>query len=132
MSKLWLHSIGRDDLVNTIYNGMDIEIWATMHFSGISHLTHTHPNSLVSGVYYVEIPKDNYGMLLLEDPRGPLPPFDNRIKIQPKEGDIVLFPSWLPHQVTPTSIEQPRISIAFNIPGKWEDTTNLSVEYDLQ
>lgn len=106
-----------------------MEIWATFHFSGISHLIHTHPNSLVSGVYYVDIPEDNFGLLLLEDPRGPYPPFDNRIKIKPSTGDIIIFPSWLPHQVSPTSNINPRISIAFNVPGEWESSSNLLMEY---
>ena len=130
-SHKWLYTIGREDLVPMVYHGMNMEIWATVHYNGISHLTHTHPNSLVSGVYYVQVPEDNYGLLLLEDPRGPFPPFDNRVKIQPHTGDIVIFPSWLPHQVTQTSSVTPRISIAFNIPGKWEYTSNLSVEYTL-
>ena len=42
------------------------------------------------------------GDLVLEDPRGMVPPFGNRVIHSPKVGDIVLFPSWLVHHVSPS------------------------------
>jgi ectoine hydroxylase-related dioxygenase (phytanoyl-CoA dioxygenase family) len=42
-------------------------------------------------------------------------PFDGKITVQPEEGDIVLFPSSLVHQVTPTEGDTERISIAVNL-----------------
>jgi len=35
--------------------------------------------------------------------------------IEPEEGSIVIFPSWLQHQVLPHEVESERISIAFNL-----------------
>jgi len=103
----------------------NIMAWATVHESGISHLPHTHPDELVSGVFYVKMP-EKAGSILFDDPRGPLPPFDNRIVIRPQEGDIILFPSWLTHQVAPTQGNEERISIAFNIHGEWKTTTRVT------
>jgi len=80
---------------------------------------------LISGVYYVKMP-DDAGSIVFDDPRGPLPPFDSKLVISPLAGDLVLFPSWLIHQVTPTPGNEERISIAFNIPGKWETTVGIS------
>lgn len=55
--------------------------------------------------------------LLQQDPRGyPRTPFDNNAwEIQPEEGDMIIFPSWLSHEVLPTLGAAPRISIAFNM-----------------
>jgi predicted 2-oxoglutarate/Fe(II)-dependent dioxygenase YbiX len=66
---------------------------------------------------------------MFDDPRGPLPPFDNRVTIYPKQGDLILFPSWLIHSVSPTPGEEPRISIPFNIEGRWDATTGLLTKF---
>ncbi len=68
-----------------------MQAWATVHESCINHLPHSHPDQIVSGVYYVKVPGDA-GSIIFDDPRGPLPPFDNRIIIRPKQGDLILFP----------------------------------------
>jgi len=108
-----------------------LEIWATVHEPGVSHLPHTHRNSLVSGVYYVKIPKEA-GSIIFSDPRGPLYPFNNTVDIKPDIGDLILFPSWLVHQVSPTFGKSDRISIAFNVPGDWDSTSQISEFYPLQ
>ncbi len=73
--------------------------WATVHRAGMHHMRHSHPDNVVSGVYYVSVP-DDAGPIVLEDPRGGgRPPFDDRFTFVPKEGDLVLFPSWLMHEV---------------------------------
>ena len=40
--------------------------------------------------------------------------FDNMIRIRPKTGQIVIFPSYVLHSVYPNSSNQDRITIAFN------------------
>jgi len=96
----------------------------------MSHLPHTHPYQLVSGVYYSRVPK-GAGAIIFEDPRGPLPPFENRIIYNPKEGDLIIFPSWLLHQVTPTQGDEERISFSCNIPGEWERSTDVSIAFPI-
>eukprot|EP00047_Mylnosiga_fluctuans_P006079 m.244697 g.244697 ORF g.244697 m.244697 type:complete len:301 (-) comp14500_c0_seq1:100-1002(-) len=105
--------------------------WATVHYDCISHLAHTHPNNVLSAVYYVQVPTDA-GPLIFFDPRGPLPPFDGTITIHPKAGDLVVFPSWLRHEVGPTRGSEERISIAFNLPGEWEDTASVRAHMPLE
>ena len=61
-----------------------------------------------------------------------MPPFDGSITIEPKEGDLVIFPPWVPHQVGPTASADPRISIAFNIPGDWEATAGVAAHIPLE
>ena len=92
--------------------------------------THTHPNSLWSGVYYIKVPK-NSGKLFLEDPRpGPNTYMPRRMDNLPKElwrliayeaieGRMVFFPSWQPHGVdinmnTEKGEKNWRISVSYN------------------
>jgi uncharacterized protein (TIGR02466 family) len=126
----YLANIGktREEVVN---RKKDIHAWATVNQGCIGHLQHTHPNHLVSGVFYVSMPK-RAGPILFRDPRGPLQPFDDYITIHPKVGELLLFPSWLPHEVTATPDDEPRISIAFNMAGTWEETTGVSVQFPLE
>jgi hypothetical protein len=53
--------------------------WATVHRAGMHHMRHSHPDNLVSGVYYVSVPSDA-GPIVLHDPRaGGHPPFDDKV-----------------------------------------------------
>lgn len=80
--------------------------WATMHYGGIGHLAHTHPDNLLSGVYYVQLPVD-CGPIIFRDPRGPLPPFDQTFKIVPQVTDC-LSGSIYAHMLPADSV--PRLS----------------------
>ena len=88
-----------------------------------NHFAHSIPTFL-SGVYYVKVPKDS-GVIRFYDPRGPMtqntldqeyyfnsPPFQY---LEPEEGQIILFPTWLDHDVTYNTNEEERVSIAFNV-----------------
>jgi uncharacterized protein (TIGR02466 family) len=128
-------------------------IWATVHTQGSAHRTHFHENSGLSGVYYVQVPCGSGGIAFY-DPRGGRPPFTSTHKHDPKEGELLVFPSWLQHSVTASSFsaeceaaeewgsteshgtdrsgalswspsEQHRVSFSFNFGRKWEDTNNL-------
>lgn len=87
-------------------------------------------NSKVSGVYYVSVPEDA-APIIFSDPRGPHPPFDGTETIRPVAGDLILFPSWLQHQVPPTPGDDPRLSIAFNAAGRWSSTAGISADVPL-
>lgn len=107
---------------------------------------------MVSGVFYVATPP-NAAPILFRDPRyvfprcqiskpatnprffgssGPLPPFDVPLAIQPQAGDLLMFPSWLLHEVPATPGDEPRISIAFNMPGTWADTAGVAAQFPLE
>ena len=100
-------------------------IWAIINKGGAANLRHQHGNSTISGAYYVRAP-ENCGDIVFYDPRpAPIyshpntsgPNFLNaQINgINPKEGALVLFPSYLDHSVNENLSSKERIVISFNI-----------------
>lgn len=90
-----------------------------------AHSGHIHPNSVLSGTYYVAVP-DGAGALKLEDPRLAMmmnaPPLKKAapeamrrfIYQRPEPGVFMMWESWLRHEVTANMGEELRISISFN------------------
>ena len=103
--------------------------WATVAADGSFHMSHTHPRHLISGVYYSRIPAVSSGSIVFDDPRGPRWPFDGRYIHHPTPGELILFPSWLVHQVTPTLSPEgeTRVSWSCNTKGSWEDTADVNL-----
>lgn len=122
--------------------------WINNHKPGDYAQPHCHKNSIFSGVYYIKMPTDfkNGGDLSFEkgyfNNIGVAPSsfhfeFDeyNHInadtyKITPKNGTLVLFPSYLWHSVTRNNTDEDRISLAFNFYAKGsigKDEYQLSV-----
>ena len=110
-------------------------MWANVNRSGHGNEFHSHPGSFWSGVYYVDdggISADPSlgGELEFMDPRGPGPAMyapqlafnmpggrsvgANEV-VPPRAGRLVLFPSWILHQVRPYRGTAQRISIALNL-----------------
>jgi uncharacterized protein (TIGR02466 family) len=99
--------------------------WINIMGLGCHHSFHLHPLSTISGTYYVQIPKDS-GAIKFEDPRLPMmmasPPRKSRakqenqrfIEVSPQECEVVLFESWLKHEVPTNRSNADRISISFN------------------
>ncbi len=110
-------------------------MWANINRSGHGNEFHSHPGAYWSGVYYVDdggIAADPSlgGELEFMDPRGPLPAMNAphlgiampgglaagaTEKVVPRAGRLVMFPSWVMHQVRPYRGSAERISIAFNL-----------------
>jgi uncharacterized protein (TIGR02466 family) len=101
------------------------DCWANVMPEGVVHSLHLHPTSFVSGTYYVAVPK-GAGVLKFEDPRlsrlMAAPPrradapssFRAHVSVPAKSGDVLLFESWLRHEVPPARYEGVRISVSFN------------------
>ena len=101
--------------------------WINVNGRGSFNLPHVHPFSLVSAVYYVDVPKDS-GRLVFENPiqqhdyvmKPDIVERFNGINsgywnVEPETGDLIIFPSWLRHWVEPNNTDENRISIAFNL-----------------
>ena len=79
---------------------------------------HLHPHSFISGTLYVEAPPKS-GAIRFEDPRLPLmmaapPRAETFVTVQPRPGLLLLWESWLRHEVLPGSGKGDRLSISFN------------------
>jgi uncharacterized protein (TIGR02466 family) len=93
------------------------DCWLNVMPAGVVHSLHLHPTSFISGTYYVQVPK-GAGALKVEDPRlskmMAAPPRQSFVSVPAKAGDVILFESWLRHEVPPARYAGERISISFN------------------
>lgn len=100
-------------------------LWVNVLEPGGFHSGHIHPHSILSGTVYVAVP-DGSAALKLEDPRLPLmmarpaltdqAPEDRRpfVYLTPRPGLVLMWESWLRHEVPANRSAEPRISISFN------------------
>ena len=86
--------------------------WSVVLKKGGHQKRHIHPESIVSGVIYIQLPKESTDESKKE---GNLVfPSNNMKMVTPKEGMAVLFPSYLAHETVPINSNEERICIAFN------------------
>jgi len=123
----FLESLGYDTKNKNIQM---TSFWVNIMGHQTTHSWHIHPRSVVSGSYYVQIPKDSVG-IKFEDPRMNsmmccLPKkrtlareLQNFVSLKPKAGELILFESWLRHEVPPNPSHTDRISVSFNY--EWID-----------
>ena len=131
------------EIINPKY---DLELYITQSWinitkPGAAHHVHSHPNSIISGVFYIETEEDD--KITFVDPSCHL---KNLISIEREDftiwnsdtwffpanaGELVLFPSWLRHKVEVNKkATTDRISLSFNtfakgILGEKNDSSEL-------
>jgi uncharacterized protein (TIGR02466 family) len=98
--------------------------WMNVNEYGHFNWCHTHPESALSGVYYVKTP-NNCGNIEFQNPSMDLMTSmkvkkynafnSSSIVVPSEEGTMYIFPSWLPHKVHPNLSNEERISISFNL-----------------
>jgi uncharacterized protein (TIGR02466 family) len=100
-------------------------LWVNMLRASGHHSGHIHPHSIISGTIYVEAPKGS-GAIRFEDPRLPMmmaaPPrrkdapeeLQTFVAVQPRPGLLLMWESWLRHEVLPGTAKGERLSISFN------------------
>jgi uncharacterized protein (TIGR02466 family) len=100
-------------------------LWINILPEGGTHSSHIHPHSVISGTTYVSMPEGT-SALKLEDPRLPMmmtaplvhndAPQDRQrfIYVKPEVGEVLLWESWLRHEVPMNMAEEERISVSFN------------------
>lgn len=101
------------------------DCWVNVMPKQVMHGLHLHPNSSISGTYYVKTPK-GCSKIKFEDPRldrmMAAPPRksdarpENRqfVEYAAEAGKVVLFESWLRHEVAANPTRGERVSISFN------------------
>ena len=117
-----------DEYFKTIYNSSNkvslkiTQSWLTLSREGESHHAHTHPNSIASGVLYINLAQnDGISFHRNEDNlwHELLPASENyfnakRYFINATVGDILLFPSHVRHSVREVTEKVERVSLSFN------------------
>ena len=112
----WLYVPGKVNLT---------EMWAIINKKNNFNIEHTHPNNYLSAAYYVKAP-ENCGSFIVTNPNSVSreritaserkTEFNQNIaQIKPKEGDLLLFPAYLPHSVGMNLSDEDRIVISFNV-----------------
>ena len=100
-------------------------LWVNLLKPGGHHSAHIHPHSVVSGTLYLALPAGS-GAIRFEDPRLGLmmaaPPRSANAPeamrsfrtVAPEPGTVLLWESWLRHEVLPHTGKSERISVSFN------------------
>ncbi|MDF1680634.1 TIGR02466 family protein [Ponticaulis sp.] len=100
--------------------------WVNVLDPGAGHSGHIHPNSVLSGTFYLDLP-EGASAIRFEDPRLPFmmnsPPQKDDIAadlkrfiyFQPQVGQALFWESWLRHEVLVNMADEPRLSISFNL-----------------
>lgn len=100
-------------------------LWINILPEGGTHASHIHPHSVISGTTYLQMPEGT-SALKLEDPRLPMmmmaplvrkdapEPLRRFVYVTPAMGEVLMWESWLRHEVPMNMAEDERISVSFN------------------
>ena len=100
-------------------------LWINILPPGGIHTSHIHPHSVISGTTYVTMPEGT-SAIKFEDPRLPMmmaapgrktdarSEMRNFIYNSPEAGEVLLWESWLRHEVPMNMADEERISVSFN------------------
>ena len=148
----WVLACMKDYATNVMrYKYKDLvftQSWLTKKLQGTSHKAHTHPNTLISSVFYFEMNEGDPPLCFsnrvysanrpifepsyLDDYQDH--PFSQEMFfVQPKQNDLVIFPSWFTHGVPPNPNKEFRKSLGINalpkeIIGDLESIAGLEYE----
>lgn len=111
---------------------VDVLSWVSIKDKAEQHQVHSHPNSMISGVYYFD---KNTTPISFVDTSNNTKTFEFRVgrnfesqsafsanpyTLLPKVGSLVMFPSYLNHCVNSNETQDKRYSLAFNIVPKFK------------
>ncbi len=97
-------------------------MWSVCLKEGGRHVSHAHPEGWLSSAYYVSLPEDvsaadpeEAGWLVIGDPPFPTPRPTQTTTFAPREGTLILFPSYAWHGTKPFRGDEPRLTVAFDV-----------------
>ena len=101
--------------------------WININRQECFNERHYHGNSKLSCCFYINVPKDSGNIKFFKNDNTAfitkqlgsfksfkLPHLAEVFTYRPIAGDLIIFPSWLPHAVETNSTDKARISIALN------------------
>ena len=93
--------------------------WTNVNSPGSKNVIHDHKEFSFSAIYYVSA--EGTGPIIFKNPANLLSnctnksPFTRTVTIRPKNGHMILWPSWIPHEVEPNPSKEDRVNVVFNI-----------------
>ena len=96
-----------------------IDYWTNINDPGSLNRLHSHKDVDYVGLYFLQ--SGGTGDLIFHNPANLLTdcsdnsPFISRMIYKPKDGDLLIWPGWVPHEVEVNNSNKHRINIAFNI-----------------
>lgn len=117
-----LHELSES--INPEYTFKLDNVWVNINDRGNYNQRHVHPTSCFSGTIYLQVDNDTGKIKFFNDfwmikhypanlENSNL--FCQNVTYTPRNGMMLIFPSWIPHEVTPSNSDLTRISISFNI-----------------
>ncbi len=113
--------------IKELLKGQDFNLYITQSWANFTeknecHHPHNHPNSFLSGIFYVQVDSNNDITIFNKEPNfifsitstEPNIFNSNSWAYQPKNGDLLVFPSNMAHGVPTKETDETRISISFN------------------
>lgn len=108
---------------------LDVCSWISIKMPGQEHITHTHPNSIITAVFYIDEIYEEGPIFFTKYSKGSstyeIRPrvnqqmleksmYSESIQFVPKQFDLLMFPSYLPHGVPKNTTKKIRYSISCN------------------
>ena len=96
-----------------------LSIWTNVNEPGSTNVLHSHKGVSFACTYNLQT--EGTGNLIFKNPANLLndcdikSPFTRNYKIEPKDGDLLVWPSWVPHEVDINNSDKQRINIAINV-----------------
>ena len=131
----WLYSAirGLSDQTNKMYfqldhiyksyvekcENRDVSMWTNVNEVGSKNVIHSHKPDAWAGIYYVQ--GEGTGNLVFHNPANllsecnPTSPFTRKLELEPRDGMLVIWPGWVPHEVEENKSNKQRINIAWGI-----------------
>lgn len=114
----------RDIQFKSTYKQRIQKIWANINEKGHSNEFHSHPNSALSGSYYLKVSSP----IVFQHPYSDINQHywdeafieewnsvnSGSSSLEPTRNTLIIFPPWLVHKVLPNEVDADRISMSFN------------------
>lgn len=101
------------------FGAPEVDSWTNVNQPGSVNKLHTHEKWNYSAVYYLQ--GTGTGALNFLNPANTLmtcnvlSPFMNTFSFEPRDGDLIVWPSWMPHEVEVNKSTRDRINIVYNV-----------------